>query len=103
MPGSWRQMPSIHPFPSPADAAGTSPNSGGNSSCTPTDATYGIELYEMEKSKGLFDDALTTLGKLSHLPDAPNRLIYEESMILARKGDYAKAWEKMNQYIQSSR
>ncbi len=69
----------------------------------PADANYGLELYEMEKSKGLFDDALVTLAKLSHLPDAPKRLIYEEGVILARKGDYAHAWEKMNQYIQSSR
>jgi len=69
----------------------------------PTDATYGLELYEMEKSKGLLDDALTTLAKISQLPEAPKRLPYEESVILARKGEYAKAWEKMNQYIQSIR
>ncbi len=69
----------------------------------PTDATYGLELYEMEKTKGLLDDALMTLGKLSQLPDSPKRLIYEESVILARKGDYVRAWEKMNQYIQSNR
>jgi tetratricopeptide (TPR) repeat protein len=69
----------------------------------PTDPTYGLELYEAEKAKGLFDDALSTLAKISQLPEAPKRLPYEESVILARKGEYSKAWEKMNQYIQSIR
>lgn len=69
----------------------------------PTDASYGLELYDTQKAKGLFDDALMTLGKLAQLPDPPKRLLYEESQILAKKGDFAKAWEKMSQYLKLAR
>jgi hypothetical protein len=67
----------------------------------PTDSSYGLELYELQKSRGLWDDALMTLDKLSHLPEAPKRFLYEQSVILERKGDYVRAWEKMKQYMQA--
>lgn len=103
--GAWQlAMDAVHPPAyKPISRGGDTAQLSRNFTMHPTDSSYGLELYEIQKTKGLWDDALMTLGKLSQLPEAPKRLIYEESVILARKGDYVRAWEKMNQYIQSSR
>jgi outer membrane protein assembly factor BamD (BamD/ComL family) len=45
------------------------------------------------------DEALVTLDKIASLPDAPPRVLYEQGVILYRKADYARAWEKISAYI----
>ena len=66
----------------------------------PTDVERGLELYEVYKSRdATLDDASITLEKVARLPNAPIRVLYEQAVIFARKGDYAKAWGKMKAYI----
>ncbi len=65
----------------------------------PTDFNYGFVLAEAESSKGLISDALVTLDKVSQLPNAPDRVLYEQAVLLSRKGDHAAAWNKMRSYI----
>lgn len=66
----------------------------------PTDFSYGFALFEAESSKGLINEALITLEKISQLPNAPARVLYEQATLLSRKGDHAAAWEKMKAYIE---
>jgi hypothetical protein len=66
----------------------------------PTDFNYGFALFEAESAKGLISDALDTLDKVAQLPNAPSRVLYEQAVLLSRKGDYAAAWEKMKAYIE---
>ncbi len=65
----------------------------------PTDFNHGFALAEAESDKGLIHDALVTLDKVSELPNAPARVLYEQAVLLSRKGDAAAAWEKMKAYI----
>jgi len=69
----------------------------------PTDFNYGFALFEAESRKDLIDDALVTLDKISQIPDAPARVLYEQAVLLSRKGDDAAAWEKMKAYIEKWR
>ncbi len=65
----------------------------------PLDLARGLDLYEAQKAKGLLDEALATLEKLASLPGTTPKITYEQAIIQARKGDYAKAWDRMNAYI----
>ncbi|CAN5772093.1 hypothetical protein BH11VER1_BH11VER1_10620 [soil metagenome] len=64
-----------------------------------TDLVRGLELYQMQKAKGLWDPALLTLRQLAELPNFPHQIHYEQSYILYRKNEYAKAWESMSLYL----
>ncbi len=66
----------------------------------PTDYSYGLDLYEVEKAKNLMDDALHTLEKVSQIPGSPKKLLYDEAVILYRKDDLAKAWDKLRAYME---
>lgn len=65
-----------------------------------TDYSYGLDLYEAEKAKNLMDDALRTLEKVSQIPGAPQRYLYDQAVLLIRKDDYAKAWDKLCAYLE---
>lgn len=64
----------------------------------PTDLRPGVELYFIQKNRGLYDAALTTLDKLAGLPGAPAYLKFEKASIYARKEDYRRAWELLREY-----
>lgn len=63
-----------------------------------TDYSYGLDLYEAEKAKNLMDDALRTLEKVSQIPGAPRKYLFDQAVLLIRKDDYAKAWDKLRAY-----
>ncbi|MGC4095632.1 MAG: O-antigen ligase family protein [Nitrospira sp.] len=65
----------------------------------PTDIARGLELFEAQKAADLTEDALSTLKSLSELPSFPSKVVYEQAVMFARKGDFAKAWEKMQAYF----
>lgn len=64
-----------------------------------TDVVRGLELYEMQKNKGLWDPALITLRQITELPKFPDQVHYERALMLYRKKEYAKAWEALNLYM----
>ena len=64
------------------------------------DIGAGFELLDAQKARNLTDEALVTLGMIAALPDAPARVFYEEGLLLSRKGESAKAWEKLKLYIE---
>lgn len=64
-----------------------------------SDFVRGLELYKIQKLKGLWDPALATLNQIAELPNLPDQVHYERSLILYRKRDYAKSWEAMNLYL----
>jgi len=65
----------------------------------PLDLGRGLDLFEAEKSKGLLDDALATLDKLAPLPGSTLKVTYEQAIIQSKKGDFVKAWDRINAYI----
>ncbi len=65
-----------------------------------TDYSYGLDLFEAEKTKNLMDDALRTLEKVSQIPGAPRKLLYDEAILLIHKDDHAKAWDKLRAYME---
>lgn len=65
----------------------------------PTDISRGLDLYDAQRTQGLYDAALATLDQLSAVPQAPARVLYERAVIFAKKGDYAKAWDAVQDYM----
>lgn len=65
----------------------------------PTDIARGLRLYGALRAKGMIDDAIYTLEKVSKLPEPPSSVIYEQAVMYARKDDYSKAWERMKTYL----
>lgn len=65
-----------------------------------TEYSYGLDLYEAEKGKNLMEDALHTLEQISQIHGAPRKYLYEQAVMLSRKGDPAKAWDKMCAYLE---
>ena len=65
----------------------------------PTDISRGLDLYDAQRTQGLYDAALATLDQLSAVPQAPAKVLYERAVIFAKKGDYAKAWDAVQDYM----
>lgn len=65
----------------------------------PTDISRGLDLYDAQRTQGLYDAALATLDQLSGLPHAPAKVLYERAVMFSRKGDYAKAWDAVQAYM----
>jgi tetratricopeptide (TPR) repeat protein len=64
-----------------------------------TDPRRGVDLYFALKSQNKLNEALSTLEKVSRLPDAPKYIPYEMATIYARKQDFRTAWEMIQSYM----
>ncbi|MDB6073727.1 MAG: O-antigen ligase family protein [Verrucomicrobiaceae bacterium] len=65
----------------------------------PSDPKRGLALYAVQRDKGLWDAALATLDKIAGLPGRPKHVFFETALMHAQKGDYPKAWELAQQYL----
>ena len=65
----------------------------------PSDAKRGLCLYAAQRDRGLWDAAFTTLNKIASLPGRPRHVYFEMATLQAQKGDYPKAWQFAQQYL----
>jgi tetratricopeptide (TPR) repeat protein len=65
----------------------------------PSDAKRGLFLYSAQKDRSQWDAALATLEKVAALPDRPKHVYFEMATVYAQKGDFAKAWQLAQQYL----
>jgi tetratricopeptide (TPR) repeat protein len=66
----------------------------------PSDAARGFRLALAQRDRKQFDEAMTTLEKVAAQPKAPKHVYFEMAKVLSLKGDHARAWEKMQSYLQ---
>ena len=67
---------------------------------SPSDANRGIRLFAAQRDASRFDDALKTLELMGAQPNAPADVFFEMAKIHALRGDYQKAWELTQKYLQ---
>jgi O-antigen ligase len=65
----------------------------------PTDMVRGLEYFQALKSKGQADEAFSVLNQVAELPNTPSLVFYEQALALAKRGDYAKAWDRIYTYF----
>jgi len=69
----------------------------------PTDIARGLQLYEAQKAAGKFSQALKTLDELASVPSSPVKIHYERALMLQKLGEFAKAWETLQQYLKGTK
>ena len=65
----------------------------------PSDVKRGLLLYASQRDRGQWDAALATLEKIAALPNRPRHVFYEMAAVHGLKGDFAKAWQLAQQYL----
>lgn len=67
---------------------------------SPSDANRGIRLFIAQRDANRLDDALKTLELMAAQPNFPADVFFETAKIYALKGEYQKAWELTQKYLQ---
>ena len=67
---------------------------------SPSDANRGIRLFIAQRDANRLDDALKTLELMAAQPSFPADVFFETAKIHALKGEYQKAWELTQKYLQ---